>query len=205
MERYECLKSIAPLLRDALVISCIGGTRTEWNALRTAPDFTAHAMGLSSSVGLGLALALPARKVVALDGDGSLLMNLSSLATIGVTRPPNLLHIVFDNGSYESSGKGPTHTTRDVDLTEVARGCGYPQAAWAESVEQFRALVETALGRRGLTLVAARVSPTTAAVPNTPFDNTEQKYRFARYVEESSGVTVLRVAPPAHTIEPSSR
>ena len=57
MERYECLQSIAPLLSDALVISCIGGTRTEWNALKTHPDFTAHAMGLSSSVGLGLALS----------------------------------------------------------------------------------------------------------------------------------------------------
>jgi hypothetical protein len=65
--------------------------------------------------------------------------------------------------------------------------------------------VEEALGRRRLTLVAAKVAPTTAAVPNLNVDSLEQKYRFGRYVEESSGVTVLRVAPPAHTIEPPVR
>jgi thiamine pyrophosphate-dependent acetolactate synthase large subunit-like protein len=202
MERYECLQSIAPLLADALVISCIGGTRTEWNALAAHPDFTCHAMGLTSSTALGLALARPDRQVVALDGDGGLLMNLSALTTIGAMQPPNLLHVVFDNGSYESSGQGPTHTTRGTDLVAVARACSYPHAAWAEGAAAFRALVEQALARPGLALVAAKVVPSTADVPNTRFDNVEQKYLFARYVEASSGVEVLRVAPPAHTVEP---
>jgi thiamine pyrophosphate-dependent acetolactate synthase large subunit-like protein len=201
MERYECLQAIAPLLRDALVVSCIGGTRTEWCTLAAHPDFTVHAMGLTSSAALGLALALPDRQVVALDGDGGLLMNLSSLTTVGAMQPPNLLHVVFDNGSYESSGKGPTHTTRGTDLVAVARACSYPHAAWAESVAEFRALVEQALGRRALALVAAKVVASTANVPNTRYDNVEQKYLFARYVEASSGVEVLRIAPPAHTVE----
>ncbi|HZS00317.1 MAG TPA: thiamine pyrophosphate-dependent enzyme [Chloroflexota bacterium] len=205
MERYECLQAIAPLLREALVVSCIGGTRTEWSTLAANPDFTVHAMGLTSSAALGLALALPDRQVVALDGDGGLLMNLSTLTTIGAMQPSNLLHIVFDNGSYESSGKGPTHTTRGTDLVAVARACSYPHTAWAESVEAFRGLVEAALGRRALALVAAKVIASTANVPNTPYDNVEQKYRFARYVEASSGVEVLRIAPPAHTIEPPAR
>ena len=205
MERYECMQAIAPLLRDALVITCIGGTRTEWNSLAAHPDFTCHAMGLTSSVALGLALALPGRQVVAFDGDGGLLMNMPTLSTIGVQKPANLLHILFDNGSYESSGKGPTHTTQGTDLVRAALACGYPQAAWAESVEEFHGLVEEALGRRRLMLVAAKVVPSTARVPNTTFDSAEQKYRFARYVEESSGITVLRVAPPAHTIEPAAR
>ena len=205
MERYECLQVIAPLLREALVVSCIGGTRTEWSTLAAHPDFTVHAMGLTSSAALGLALALPDRQVVALDGDGGLLMNLSSLTTLGAMQPPNLLHVVFDNGSYESSGKGPTHTTRGTDLVGVALACSYPYAAWAESVAEFRALAEQAVSRRGLALVAAKVVASTAAVPNTPYDNVEQKYRFARYVEESSGVEVLRIAPPAHTVEPAAR
>jgi thiamine pyrophosphate-dependent acetolactate synthase large subunit-like protein len=205
MERYECLEAVAPLLRDALVVSCIGGTRTEWSTLAAHPDFTVHAMGLTSSAALGLALALPNRQVVALDGDGGLLMNLSSLTTIGAMQPPNLLHVVFDNGSYESSGKGPTHTTRGTDLVAVARACSYPHAAWAESVAGFRTLVEEAVSRHGLALVAAKVVASTAAVPNTPYDNVEQKYRFARYVEASSGVEVLRIAPPAHTVEPAAR
>jgi thiamine pyrophosphate-dependent acetolactate synthase large subunit-like protein len=205
VERYECLQAIAPLLRDALVISCIGGTRTEWNTLAAHPDFTCHAMGLTSSVALGLALAQPNRQVVALDGDGGLLMNMPTLSTVGVQKPRNLLHILFDNGSYESSGRGPTHTTLGTDLVQVALACGYPRAAWAQRVEEFHGLVEEALGQRRLTLVAAKVAPTTAPVPNTPFDNVEQKYLFARYVEASSGIEVLRIAPPAHTIEPPVR
>jgi thiamine pyrophosphate-dependent acetolactate synthase large subunit-like protein len=205
MERYECMQAIAPLLRDALVITCIGGTRTEWASLAAHPDFTCHAMGLTSSVALGLALAQPGRQVVAFDGDGGLLMNMPTLSTIGVQKPANLLHVLFDNGSYESSGRGPTHTTQGTDLVAAALACGYPHAAWARSLEEFHGLVEEALGRRRLTLVAAKVAPTTAAVPNLNVDSLEQKYRFGRYVEESSGVTVLRVAPPAHTIEPPVR
>jgi phosphonopyruvate decarboxylase len=205
MERYECLQAIAPLLREALVVSCIGGTRTEWSTLAAHPDFTVHAMGLTSSAALGLALALPDRQVVALDGDGGLLMNLSSLTTVGAMQPPNLLHVVFDNGSYESSGRGPTHTTRGTDLVGVALACSYRHAAWAETAAEFRALVEQAVGRSGPALVAAKVVASTADVPNTPYDNVEQKYLFARYVEASSEVEVLRIAPPAHTVEPTPR
>jgi sulfopyruvate decarboxylase subunit beta len=201
VERYACIQSVAPLLGDALVLTCIGGTRVEWNAVGNPPDFTVYAMGLTSSVGLGLALALPERQVVAVDGDGALLMNLPSLTTIATQRPPNLLHLLFDNGSYESSGQGPTHTARGVDLVQVARACGYPHAAWAASVDEFRELVAAALDRRELTLVGARVTASTASVPNTTTDSLEQKYRFLRHVEATSGVQILRLAPPSHTVE----
>ncbi len=201
MERYECIQRIAPLLGEALVLTCIGGTRVEWNAVANAPDFTVYAMGLTSSVGLGLALALPDRQVVAFDGDGALLMNLPSLTTIATQRPPNLLHVLFDNGSYESSGQGPTHTARGVDLVQVARACGYPHAAWAESVDDFQRLVAEAIGLRELTLVGARVAASTASVPNMTTDSLEQKYRFLRHVEATSGVQILRLAPPSHTVE----
>jgi len=201
VERYACIESIAPLLGDALVLTCIGGTRVEWSAVAPAPDFTVYAMGLTSSVGLGLALALPARQVVAIDGDGALLMNLPSLTTIATQRPPNLLHLLFDNGSYESSGQGPTHTARGIDLVQVARACGYPHAAWAASVDEFRGLVAEALGRRELALVGARVTASTASVPNTTTDSLEQKYRFLRHVEATSDVQILRLAPPSHTVE----
>ncbi len=201
MERYDCIQAIAPLLPDALVLTCIGGTRVEWSSVCSSPDFTVYAMGLTSSVGLGLALALPERQVVAFDGDGALLMNLPSLTTIATQRPPNLLHILFDNGSYESSGKGPTHTARGVDLVQVALACGYPYAAWAESVDDFRGLVAAALGRRELALVGARVTASTASVPNVTTDSLEQKYRFVRYVEATSSVRILALAPPSHTVE----
>src|SRR5262249_50895676 len=153
------------------------------------------------SVGLGVALALPERRVVAVDGDGALLMTLPSLPTIATQRPPNLLHLLFDNGSYESSGQGPTHTARGVDLVQVARACGYPHAAWAASVDDFRGLVAAALDRRELTLVGARVTAATASVPNTTTDSLEQKPRFRRPVEPPGGVRILRLAPPSPTVE----
>ena len=75
---------------------------------------------------LGLALALPHRKVVAFDGDGSLLLNLGSLATMANQHPRNLIHIVFDNECYESSRGAPTATAGQADLAAIARGCGFP-------------------------------------------------------------------------------
>src|SRR5882724_2527553 len=86
-----------------------------------------HAMGLASSIGLGLALNLPDENVVVLDGDGSVLMNLGTLATLARYRPPNMAHIVFDNGSLLSTGGFASHTTSGVtDLAAIARGAGVP-------------------------------------------------------------------------------
>jgi hypothetical protein len=110
MKRYDCLRAIAPRFGDALVVTNIGAVRHEWQALRPHHgNFHLQNLGLTSSMALGLALALPHRKVVAFDGDGSLLLNLGSLATIANQHPKNLIHIVFDNECYESShGDGGT-------------------------------------------------------------------------------------------------
>jgi len=88
MKRFECLSAIAPYFQDELVVTNLGGVRHEWYALRPHPgNYHLHNLGLASSVGLGLALALPHRKVIVFDGDGSLLLNLGSLATIANLRP----------------------------------------------------------------------------------------------------------------------
>ena len=86
---------------------------------------------------LGLALALPHRKVVAFDGDGSLLLNLGSLATIADPHPKNLVHVVFDNECYESSRGAPTATAGQADLGAVARGCGFANVLTAKTVAEF--------------------------------------------------------------------
>lgn len=94
MKRYDCLKAIAPHFGEELVVTNLGAVRHEWQALRPHPgNYHLQNLGLTSSMALGLALALPHRKVVAFDGDGSLLLNLDSLATIANQHPKNLIHV----------------------------------------------------------------------------------------------------------------
>src|SRR6476646_1172243 len=111
MKRFTCLQALADVVDDALVVSSAGAMTLEWNALRPSDgNFRVRTLGLCSSIALGMALGLPHRQVIALDGDGSLLMNLNSLATISRMRPRNLTHIVFDNEVYEASGSKKTAT-----------------------------------------------------------------------------------------------
>src|SRR5216117_3913641 len=95
MRRFDCLKALSGEANEALIVSSAGAMTLEWNYLRPGDgNFRVRTLGLCSSIALGMALGLPDRKVIALDGDGSLLMNLSSLATIARMRPKNLIHIV---------------------------------------------------------------------------------------------------------------
>src|SRR2546429_9356077 len=109
MKRFDCLQTIVAEAGDALVVSSAGATTLEWHALRPSDgNFRVRTLGLCSSIALGMALGLPHRKIIALDGDGSLLMNLCSLPTIARMKPKNLIHIVFDNEVYEASGSKKT-------------------------------------------------------------------------------------------------
>src|ERR671915_1579935 len=117
MKRFDCLKVLAAEAKDALVVTSAGANNVEWNALRPSDgNFRVRTLGLASSIALGIALGLPNRKVICLDGDGSLLMNLCSLPTIARMQPKNLIHIVFDNQVYEASGCGETATAGGADL-----------------------------------------------------------------------------------------
>src|SRR6187397_2032941 len=117
MRRFDCLKSLAAVVDDALVVSSAGAMTLEWNSLHPSDgNFRVRTLGLCSSIALGMALGLPERRIIALDGDGSLLMNLSSLPTIARMKPKNLLHIVFDNEVYEASGSKKTATGSGADL-----------------------------------------------------------------------------------------
>jgi sulfopyruvate decarboxylase subunit beta len=97
MKRLDCLKAIAGKVGDALVVGSAGGATVEWYHLHPSEgNFRSRTLGLASSIGLGIALSLPQRKVIVLDGDGSLLMNLCGLPTAAWAAPPNLIHIVCD-------------------------------------------------------------------------------------------------------------
>src|SRR5919204_1151016 len=113
-------------------------------------------MGSASTIGLGIALARPERKVIVVDGDGSLLMQLGSLVTVAGAAPPNLYHFVFENGVYETSGSQPLPGEGRFDMAEMARGAGYGHVAGYSDAETFRAELPGILQRRGPVFVSVR-------------------------------------------------
>ena len=198
MQRFDCLQELATVVGDALVVSSAGATTLEWNSLRPGNgNFRVRTLGLCSSIALGMALGLPRRKVVALDGDGSLLMNLCSLPTIARMRPKNLTHIVFDNGIYEASGYLKTATASGTDLVGIAMAAGIERAVWASSVEVFAKMAADALKGNDLTLIGAKVETARTKVPPYPMDEVENKYRFIRHVEATENIAILKTSLPA--------
>ncbi|MBI1997321.1 MAG: thiamine pyrophosphate-binding protein [Deltaproteobacteria bacterium] len=183
MKRYDCLKAIAPHFGEELVVTNIGAVRHEWQALRPHPgNYHLQNLGLTSSMALGLALALPHRKVVAFDGDGSLLLNLGSLATIANQHPRNLIHIVFDNECYESSRGAPTATAGQADLAAIARGAGLANVMTAKTLAEFG---------NDLYFILVKVEAGAGDVPAAALDSQENKYLFVRYIEKSENLKIL--------------
>src|ERR1043166_2751131 len=138
MKRYDCLRAIAPHFNEELAVTNLGAVRHEWQAPRSHPgNYHLQNLGLTSSMALGLALALPHRKVIAFDGDGSLLLNLGSLTTMANQHPKNLIHVVFDNECYESSRGAPTATAAPGDLAAIARGAGFSNTVTVKTLVEF--------------------------------------------------------------------
>ena len=197
MKRIDCLKALAEVAGDALVVTSAGGNTAEWNACRPSDgNIRTRTLGLTSSVALGMALGLPRRKVIALDGDGSLLMNLCALPTIARKNPPNLIHIVFDNRAYESSGEIGTATASGTDLVGLARSAGIKKALWVSSVDEFKQAVAEAVRGNTLTFIGAKIELFRSEVPPYPIDEVENKYRFIRYVEKTEKIEILKMPIP---------
>src|SRR6185295_9782427 len=131
MNRADLTKRlVAKLKNDEAVIGGIGNTNFDlWSAGRRPQNFyMLGSMGLAFPIALGVAVAQPKRRVVALEGDGSLLMQLGCLTTIAATAPENLTLVVMDNGIYQITGGQPTPAAASTDLVAVARGCGLESA-----------------------------------------------------------------------------
>jgi thiamine pyrophosphate-dependent acetolactate synthase large subunit-like protein len=124
MNRLDCLKSLARHVTDEIVVATYS-TATDWLEINDRPlnYFAFGAMGLASSHGLGLALARPDKRVIVLDGDGSLCMNLGTLITIAAVAPKNLIHFVGHNGTYEANGGHPIPNA-GVDFAGIAHSAG---------------------------------------------------------------------------------
>jgi thiamine pyrophosphate-dependent acetolactate synthase large subunit-like protein len=191
MQRYDCLKAIAGDARDALAV-CTGWSAREWWAVRpSGGNLKTRTLGLVSSVAAGLALALPHRKVIAIDGDGAFLMNLCGLPTIARQSPPNLIHLLFDNEVYEASG-GTATASRVADAVTLATGTGYKNACWVKTAEEFRAEFIQAWKRNQLSLIAAKVDPGQPKdLPSLRLDEIENKYRFMRYLEQTEQLEIV--------------
>jgi len=133
------------MTEDDLVVTNIGTVQHEWRVARPSrANLYGLNMGQCTAVALGLSLALPKRRVFALDGDGSLLLNLVALGDVAYHKPANLRIIVFDNEAYETPGGMPTATARGVDLVQVAKGSGIQKSFLARTTEEFKQRMEMA-------------------------------------------------------------
>jgi sulfopyruvate decarboxylase subunit beta len=185
MLRLDCLRSIYSELENSIVVTIMGAVAAELHSLGYRPNFfyLQHAMGLASSTGLGLALCLPEQRVIVIDGDGSLLMNLGSLSTMARYRPRKLVHVVFDNESLLSVGGFPTATSTGTDLEGIARAAGIPRVTTARDVENFRAAVTDAVHGNELTTIVAKVEATGPAGYVTDLALLENRFQFRRHIQ----------------------
>ena len=184
MLRLDCLRAVYGKLDDCLVVTIMGAVASEMQSLghRANCFYLQHAMGLASSTGLGLALSLPRQKVVVFDGDGSVLMNLGGLTTLGRYRPGNLVHVIFDNESLLSVGGFPTATSTGTNLEAIARAAGVPRAITVRTCEQFVMAFDRAMTESELTCIVAKVEAVGPKGYVTDLALLENRFQFAREV-----------------------
>ena len=160
MSRLDLTRRLVTLLkRDEAVIGGIGNANFDlWETGQRPQNFyMLGSMGLTIPIALGVAIAQPKRHVVALEGDGSLLMQLGCLTTGAMQAPKNLTIVVWDNGIYQITGSQPTASQSTADIVAIARGAGIANSAWAAEEGEFEKLMAGALDGGGPSLIAARI------------------------------------------------
>ena len=189
--RYELIHELAPIMvGEAFVISNIGFPSQELYEIKDSPKnfYMLGSMGLSSSIGLGLAQSLAsqgsAHKVVSIDGDGSVLMNLGTLSTIGNYGPANFILLLVDNGAYGSTGDQPTHTSGKTDLAAMARAAGVASVHVTQDGEAKDVLAQC-LQSDGPHVIVAKVAPGTPSLSPIPLDPGFIRDRFRHEVARS--------------------
>lgn len=160
MNRFDLTsRLVARLKNEEAVVGGIGNTNFDlWAAGHRPQNFyMLGSMGLAFPIALGVALAQPKRCVIALEGDGSLLMQLGCLATIATLKPKNLVMVVMDNGIYQITGSQPTPGAGTADLIAIALASGLTNSCWAADEEDFERLIEQSLVNDGPTLIGVRI------------------------------------------------
>jgi sulfopyruvate decarboxylase subunit beta len=195
VKRVDCLAAIYDDLEECAVVTIMGAVAVELYSLGHRANFfyLEHAMGLASSIGLGIALAQPDRKVVVIDGDGSVLMNLGTLTTMARYAPPNLTHIVFDNESLLSVGGFPTATSTGSDIAGMARAAGVGRAETVADLSSFEEAARAAIASDRLNCVVAKVDAVGPASFAMDLHMLENRFEFPRALRQ---VTPEEAEPP---------
>jgi len=198
MKRYDCLQVLAKHVKDEdLVVNSLGGLVDEWYNLRPYGSLTLEILGSITPVAFGLAVALPHRRIVCIDTDGSLFMNTGVMCTLGNQRPKNLVVYVLDNECYECIGGPPTPSAGNVDITKMAQGAGIDSAVEVRNIDEFTVATEEAFTNEGLSFIVCKIKPGTVTFPpekRMPTDGFEDMYNFVRYIEKLEGIVIK---PPA--------
>ena len=196
MQRIDAVKVIAQhFTPDDLCISSLGGLHQDWwnHAPPIGNTFNPIILGSITTTALGLALALPHRRVLALETDGSALMNTGALCTLGSQRPGNLTVVVFDNGIYEIIGGAPTLTSQSTDLAKMADGAGCINTVTVRDATGLQREFEKQWSDGEMGYLVAKIQPGMhrwAADQLKTTDGVEDKYRFIRYIEKLENVVI---------------
>jgi sulfopyruvate decarboxylase subunit beta len=186
VKRLDALNAVYSRLQDRIVVTIMGAVAAELQSIGHKPNFfyLQHAMGLASSMGLGIALCRPDRQVIVLDGDGSVLMNLGGLTTLARYTPKNLVHVVFDNESLLSVGGFPTATSTGSDLAAIAKAAGVPRTATVTTIDEFTRAFDAALAAGELTTIVAKVEAVGPAAFVTDLGLLENRFQFQRHLAQ---------------------
>jgi len=188
MTRYEAIQLIMAQVRDELVVSNIGHPSQELFQIKDRPGnfFMKGSMGLASSIGLGLALAQPG-PVVVIEGEGSVLMNLGTLATIGTVRPDSLCLLIIDNEVYGTTGGQPTFTAHGINLADLARDCGIESSRMVRTPEELERILPGIIGKAGGPYcVVIKVSRKMKEIPPAiPLSAESIKERFMEHLADA--------------------
>ena len=187
MTRLDALRAVYDKLAERVVVTIMGAVAAELQSIGHRANFfyLQHAMGLASSMGLGIALSRPELPVIVLDGDGSVLMNLGGLTTMARYRPKNLLHVVFDNESLLSVGGFPTATSTGSDIAGIARAAGVPRTAAVGTIGAFSRAFDDALAAMELTTIVAKVEAAGPSRYVTDLALLENRFQFQRYLQNA--------------------
>jgi thiamine pyrophosphate-dependent acetolactate synthase large subunit-like protein len=195
MKRNDCLEALVPHITDQLVVPSVSGQWIWGHLSKHDGNLLLGSMGNALGVGLGMALGLPHRKVIVLESDGSVLLSLFNLPTLGNLNPQNLVVFVFDNEAYSGSRiSRPSATAGDTDLAAIAKDAGVPYAVTVRDLEAFKKEMSLAVKETGLRFIVAKVEETFEhrKVERSDVDLTENKYRFVRYIERTENISVFR-------------
>jgi thiamine pyrophosphate-dependent acetolactate synthase large subunit-like protein len=192
--RKEILQQLGPLLddRDILVAALAGTTNECFHTLHRPGNLYLVGMGMVTPVSFGLAKALPKRRIIALDTDGSLLLSPSILPVVAAYKPNNLCIVVFDNEHLYGSRGGPaSQTAHGTDLASIAKAAGIGAAATIDNTDAFRAEFAKFVSERGPAVIVCKIEATYVRGAGPNFNGQENKFRLVRLIEETEGIKIL--------------